>query len=183
MLERSVDRRRGAAGHRSRPNVVRAHLEAIATAARRLLEPPMTLPYPDYMEARPPGYRGVILFHYEKCIGCSLCAQICPARAIKMYRVPGDKRLRPGYNVGRCIFCGLCVDICPVDALSESLVHDRVYEDVPSMDMDPVDWALWSRRVAEEERSPERPLLRARLDPERGIVYEEVQPGETRGEG
>ena len=179
MLERSVERRR----RRGRPNVVRAHLDAIAAAARRLLEPPMTLPYPDYGEARPPGYRGVILFHYEKCIGCSLCAQICPARAIKMYRVPGDKRLRPGYNVGRCIFCGLCVDICPVDALSESVVHDRVYEDVPSMDMDPVDWALWSRRVAEEERSPGRPLLRARLDPERGIVYEEALGGAGGGEG
>jgi len=166
-------------GHRRRPGLVRAHLDAIAAAARRLAKPPMTMPLVEYGDARHPGYRGVILFDYDKCIGCSLCAQVCPSRAIKMYRVPGDKRLRPGYNIGRCIFCGLCVDICPTDALSESIVHDKVYSDVPSMDMDPVDWALWSREVKKEEESPEKPLLRARVDPERGLVYEPV--GEAEG--
>ena len=169
---RSQPRRQG-------PGTVRGHLEAIGTALRHLARKPMTIGFPDYDEARPPGYRGVILFNYSKCIGCSLCAQICPARAIKMYRVPGDKRLRPGYNVGRCIFCGLCVDICPTDALSLSTVHDRVYEDVPSMDMDPVDWALWSREIEGEEKRP-RPMLRPVVDEERGLRYIRVEAG---GEG
>ena len=149
---------------------MRGHLGAIGAALRQLARKPMTIMFPDYQEARPPGYRGVILFDYGKCIGCSLCAQICPARAIKMYRVPGDKRIRPGYNVGRCIFCGLCVDICPTDALSYSSVHDRVYEDIPSMDMDPVDWALWSREVEREEAQP-RPRLKPVVDEETGLRY------------
>ncbi len=165
---RSVSRRRG-------PGVVRGHLQAIAAALRQLARPPMAMPLLEAEDARVPGYRGVIVFHYDRCIGCSLCAQICPSRAIKMYRVPGDKRIRPGYDVGRCIFCGLCVDICPVDALETSIIHDRVYEDVPSMAMDPVEWTVWSRRILREEREPGRPRLRAVVDPDRGLRYERVE--------
>ena len=169
-LRRSVPRRRPPA-----PNPVRGHLEAIGAALRQLARPGMAMPL-DAEDARVPGYRGVILFYYDKCIGCSLCAQVCPSRAIKMYRVPGDKKIRPGYDVGRCIFCGLCVDICPVDALEESIIHDKVYEDVPSMDMDPVEWAVWSEKILAEQRAP-RPRLRAVVDPERGLRYVETREG------
>ena len=156
---------------------VKEHLEAISAALRRLARPPMTIGFPDMDEAKPPGYRGVVLFNYDKCIGCSLCAQICPARAIKMYRVPGDKRIRPGYNIGRCIFCGLCTDICPTDALTLSVLHDHVYDSIPAMDMDPVDWALWSREVEREQSKP-RPKLRPVVDEENGLRYIVVGEGE-----
>ena len=174
VLRRSEPRRKE--GRREGPGTIRGHLEALAAAARQLAKPPITMPLAAAVDARHPSYRGFILFYYDKCIGCSLCAQICPSRAIKMYKVPGDKRIRPGYDVGRCIFCGLCVDICPVDALGLSLIHDKVYEDVPSMDMDPVEWAVVSRKLLEEEASPGKPALRAVVDPERGLRYERVEP-------
>ncbi|BES81884.1 4Fe-4S binding protein [Pyrodictium abyssi] len=157
---------------RPRVNPVRGHLEAILAAARQMLRPPITLRYPDVEEARPEHYRGIILFDYDKCIGCTLCAQICPSRAIKMYRVPGDKRMRPGYDIGRCIFCGLCTDICPTDALETSIVHDKSFEDVESMDLDPVDWALYSRKLREEIASPRKPRVKPVVDEEVGLRYE-----------
>ncbi len=161
---------------RKRPNVLRAHLEAIVAAVSRASKRPMTLMYPDVEELYPPGYRGVILFNYDRCIGCSLCARICPSRAIKMYRVPGDKRIRPGYDMGRCIFCGFCVDICPTNALEHSFIHDKAYYTAEEMVMDPIDWAKFSRRVREEEkeRLGSGRMVRAVIDEEVGIRYERV---------
>ncbi|RUM47841.1 MAG: NADH-quinone oxidoreductase subunit I [Hyperthermus sp.] len=155
-------------------NRLRSHVDALATAVSRLTKSPMTFFYPDYEEDKPYGYRGVILYSNEKCIGCSLCAQICPARALKMYRVPGDKRLRPGYDLGRCIFCGLCTDICPTDALELSSVHDKVFDSLESMVMDPVDWTLWSRKVRGEEMARGR-KMRVWIDEDKGLRYEEVR--------
>jgi len=159
-------------GRRPRVNPVRGHLDAILAAARQMLKPSITLRYPDVEEAKPEHYRGIILFDYDKCIGCSLCAQICPSRAIKMHHVPGDKRMRPGYNLGRCIFCGLCTDICPTDALETSIIHDRSFETVESMIFDPVDWTLYSRRLREEAEKPPRPRVRTVVDEEVGLRYE-----------
>ncbi len=162
---------------RKRPNVVVAHLEAIAAAFSRMLKKPMTLMYPDVEEAYPSGYRGVVLLDYDKCIGCSLCARVCPARAIKMYRVPGDKRIRPGYDMGRCIFCGFCVDICPTDALTHAWIHDKAYYTMDEMIMDPIDWAKFSQRILKEQEERERSgkRVRAVIDEEVGLRYEPVR--------
>jgi ferredoxin len=46
----------------------------------------------------------------EKCTGCGICAQICPAGAIL---VNGAASV----DAGRCTGCGLCVAECPQDAL------------------------------------------------------------------
>jgi NADH-quinone oxidoreductase subunit I len=157
---------------RRRPGLLRGHLDAILTGLRYLSKRPMTLMYPDVEEELPSLYHTMILYDYDRCIGCSLCAQICPSRAIRMYRVPGDKRMRPGYNVGRCIHCGLCTDVCPTDALSFSPLHDDVFEDPGSMDWDPVDWALASKRIREEASKRRRPRVRAVVDEEVGLRYE-----------
>ena len=50
----------------------------------------------------------------EKCIGCGLCVQTCPARTLSM---DGDKAMVSGE---RCIACGHCLAVCPSDAVSVS---------------------------------------------------------------
>jgi NADH-quinone oxidoreductase subunit I len=161
---------------RRRENVVIGHIRAIATAIHRALKPPITLMYPDIEEDHPEGYRGLIVYNYDRCIGCGLCARICPARAIKMYRVPGDKRLRPGYDMARCIFCGFCVDICPANALEHSWIHDKAYYELTSMVMDPIDWAKFSQKLLSEEEMRKRKVKRVRavIDEEVGLRYEPV---------
>ncbi|ABM80059.1 NuoI/complex I 23 kDa subunit family protein [Hyperthermus butylicus] len=157
---------------RPKAGIVSGHVSAISAALRRASKKPMTLMYPTVEEEKPQLFRGFILYDYDKCIGCSLCAQICPARAIKMYRVPGDKRLRPGYDVGRCIYCGLCTDICPTDALILSDRFDHVFEKLEDMIFDPIDWAQISKKIREEK--PTRKRVRTLVDEEVGLRYEPI---------
>ena len=48
----------------------------------------------------------------SKCVGCTLCAQICPAKAITM------KQGKPGIDRNRCIRCFCCQEFCPQGAMT-----------------------------------------------------------------
>src|SRR3954464_3812085 len=81
----------------------------------------------------------------EKCIGCELCAGVCPARCIHVRGADNDPQnpTSPGERFGfvyeinylRCIHCDLCVEACPTEAITESKLfefsftnrHDAVY--------------------------------------------------------
>lgn len=52
----------------------------------------------------------------KKCIGCSLCAKICPEACIDMKNQ--GKKLQPQTDYDYCKGCALCVAECPVKAIS-----------------------------------------------------------------
>ena len=81
-----------------------------------------TVKYP-YKTVRPAErYRGrLILGDINDCIGCGICAWICPTKAISMIKV-GERKL-PSFDLGRCCVCGLCVEKCP-----RTLRFTRAYE-------------------------------------------------------
>jgi NADH-quinone oxidoreductase subunit I len=70
----------------------------------------------------------------EKCIGCELCAGVCPARCIYVRGAdnPMDDPVSPGERYGyiyeinylRCIHCDLCVEACPTEAITESKLFE-----------------------------------------------------------
>jgi NADH-quinone oxidoreductase subunit I len=70
----------------------------------------------------------------EKCIGCELCAGVCPARCIYVRGKdnPADDPVSPGERYGfvyeinylRCIHCDLCVEACPTEAITESKLFE-----------------------------------------------------------
>jgi len=71
--------------------------------------------YQAHIEGRCPAGRCRALIHYvitDECIGCTKCAQACPAGAIPMrplhkHEIIDDK----------CIRCGTCRGVCPVNAI------------------------------------------------------------------
>ena len=70
----------------------------------------------------------------EKCIGCELCAGVCPAKCIHVRGAdnPVDHPVSPGeryvfvyeINYLRCIHCDLCVEACPTEAITESKLFE-----------------------------------------------------------
>ena len=70
----------------------------------------------------------------EKCIGCELCAGVCPARCIYVRGADNDPDAptSPGERYGfvyeinylRCIHCDLCVEACPTEAITETKLFE-----------------------------------------------------------
>jgi len=70
----------------------------------------------------------------EKCIGCELCAGVCPAKCIYVRGAdnPPADPVSPGERYGfvyeinylRCIHCDLCVEACPTEAITESKLFE-----------------------------------------------------------
>ncbi len=75
-----------------------------------------TSQYPFKKFAMPDKFRGKIVFHAEKCIGCKLCMKDCPANAITITKV-GEKQFDCAIDLGKCIYCAQCVDSCMKKAL------------------------------------------------------------------
>jgi pyruvate ferredoxin oxidoreductase delta subunit len=53
---------------------------------------------------------------YNICIGCSLCAKICPEACIIMAKQENGK-LKPRTDYDYCKGCALCAKECPVKAI------------------------------------------------------------------
>ena len=70
----------------------------------------------------------------EKCIGCELCAGVCPAKCIYVRGADNDplEPTSPGERFGfvyeinylRCIHCDMCVEACPTEAITESKLFE-----------------------------------------------------------
>jgi NADH-quinone oxidoreductase subunit I len=93
---------------------------------------PVTINYPEEKRKLPTVSRGR---HYltkwadgkERCVGCELCAIVCPSQAIYVkpaenkngLQVSHGERYAQDYqiNMARCIYCGLCEEACPTGAI------------------------------------------------------------------
>lgn len=93
---------------------------------------PVTISYPEERRTLAKRFRGR---HYltkwedglERCVGCELCAIVCPAQAIYVkpaQNEPGDvhshgERYASDFQINmiRCIFCGYCEEACPTGAI------------------------------------------------------------------
>lgn len=106
---------------------------------RQVFAPTVTTSYPDEKRPKQPRVHGRhVLNRYEdgteKCIGCELCAAVCPADCIYVRGAdnPPDAPVSPGERYGfvyeinylRCIHCDLCVEACPTEAITESKLFE-----------------------------------------------------------
>jgi NADH-quinone oxidoreductase chain I len=106
-------------------------LKGLALTLSRLFSHAVTIQYPKERRPIAPGFRGqhALAKNPEgkaKCVGCGLCATICPSQCIKVTREKGQVT---GYEIEvlRCIFCGFCVEACPYGAIS--LTENYEYSD------------------------------------------------------
>jgi NADH-quinone oxidoreductase subunit I len=106
---------------------------------QHLARPRVTRQYPDEKMPKQPRQHGRhVLNRYEdgmeKCIGCELCAGVCPADCIYVRGLdnPPDHPVSPGERYGyvyeinylRCIHCDLCVEACPTEAITETKLFE-----------------------------------------------------------
>ena len=96
------------------------YLRGFVVTFRKLFEKRVTIPYPEQKRPKPDRLHGRhVLSRYEdgmeKCIGCELCAAVCPADCIYVRGAdnPVDDPGSPGERFGfvyeinylRCIHC------------------------------------------------------------------------------
>jgi NADH-quinone oxidoreductase subunit I len=118
------------------------YLRGFAVTFKQIFQKPVTTPYligkgpkapkPERLHGRH------VLNRYEdgmeKCIGCELCAGVCPARCIYVRGAdnPPTDPVSPGERYGyvyeinylRCIHCDLCVEACPTEAITETKLFE-----------------------------------------------------------
>jgi len=112
---------------------VLAILNGLWLTIRHFFKRPITVVYPERKRQVGARFRGLHALALdeeglEKCVGCGLCAKICPSCAITVEaaenteaeRYNKTERYAKSYvvDIGRCIFCGFCVEACPTEALS-----------------------------------------------------------------
>ena len=70
----------------------------------------------------PSGLRGEWELDLGKCIGCSMCARVCPSFAIDMVDCKEEKCTkngkRPICHLDKCVFCAQCAETCPTHAIT-----------------------------------------------------------------
>ena len=108
----------------------RTLLTGMRVTIQNMLQPSITVEYPDERLDLPVGYRGIPVLLSDpqgelKCTSCMQCVKACPVQCIELqsHREPGRKlKVLDVYNIDAtwCMYCGLCVEACPFDALAMS---------------------------------------------------------------
>ena len=120
-------------------NLLPPFLKGFAVTLRQTWHKKITVQYPEHKRPKPVRFHGRhVLNRYEdgmeKCIGCELCAGVCPAHCIYVRGKdnPPDAPVSPGERFGfvyeinylRCIHCDMCVEACPTEAITESKLFE-----------------------------------------------------------
>ncbi|MCX7620581.1 MAG: NADH-quinone oxidoreductase subunit NuoI [Acidimicrobiales bacterium] len=115
------------------------YLEGFGVTLKQIFGDRVTTQYPKQKAPKPERAHGRhVLNRYEdgmeKCIGCELCAGVCPARCIYVRGAdnPIDDPVSPGERYGyvyeinylRCIHCDMCVEACPTEAITETKLFE-----------------------------------------------------------
>lgn len=133
-------------------------IKGMALTLKTLFSSLVTRQYPEEERVASPGFRGLHALPRKpdgsaRCVGCGLCAAICPSRCITIYTSDGrdHEKVVERYEVEvlKCLFCGLCVEACPFQAivLTEHYAYAVYSKDALLMDKERL-LANWDRYMA-----------------------------------
>lgn len=109
-----------------------SYLKGLFIVLKYGFKKPVTLRYPEEKRILPSRSRGR---HYltkwedglERCVGCELCAIVCPSQAIYVKAAANTpdsvhshgERYASDFQINmlRCIYCGYCEEACPTGAI------------------------------------------------------------------
>ena len=112
---------------------------------RMFQTPKLTRQYPEERWIPTGSYRGrpvlVTENNVERCVGCGLCARVCPPLAITVQAAEtpdGKERCPVVFEVDmlRCIYCGFCEEACPEEAIVMSKEFELVFQTRETAKMD-----------------------------------------------
>ena len=98
----------------------------------------VTIQYPKEKIAVPDVGRYRLEMETEDCIGCDLCAKVCPVDCIDIEKIKspevigltsdGSKKRfwleKFDIDMAKCCFCGLCTVVCPTECLIMTPEYD-----------------------------------------------------------
>lgn len=110
-------------------------LRGMSVTLKNFFRRSVTVQYPEERAPLPERFRGRLALHLHKCIGCSMCYQVCPNGTITMVQRDRDaisvpvpqkkeKYLFPQVDIAMCTYCGWCEYICPTAAI----FHTKQFE-------------------------------------------------------
>jgi ferredoxin len=77
-----------------------------------------------------------LVWFKEKCIGCGICVDMCPKKAILYFPTEfkagrrSSDRPRIDFEPDKCVLCGECVVVCPMDETLVMTVDGRKFTPV-----------------------------------------------------
>ena len=91
----------------------------VKEAISQLFSKPSCAMYPAVPSEAAPNYRGRIVYHADKCLGCGMCERVCSGGAITrvIEKVEEGDKITLSFNLGSCTFCATCADFCSTKAI------------------------------------------------------------------
>lgn len=91
----------------------------VKEAISQLFSKPSCAMYPAVPSEAAPRYRGRIVYHADKCIGCGMCERVCAGGAITrtVEKLDEGDKITLTFDLGSCTFCATCADFCSTKAI------------------------------------------------------------------
>ncbi len=120
--------------------IIKPLIVTLKQTIRSTIHRPNTVLYPWEKLELPDCYRGRPGLVMERCIGCGICARICPNKCISLITIDHPelgKIKRPEVDVGRCMLCGYCAEYCPKNAMTVTPEYELATESREDLCYDP----------------------------------------------